>query len=122
MKSLEHLGKTWLIDLDGTITTHNAYLTDGDSLLPKVKQLWSRIRPEDKVIILTARDERYRSSTLRFLHDNELRFDLLVMGLPRGSRILLNDRKPDGTPTAFCLNLERNNGLHEVIDFLETQI
>lgn len=122
MKHLEHLGITWLIDLDGTVTVHNAHLHDGDSLLPGVKDLWSRIGSEDYVIILTARDDRYRATTLQFLNDHGLRNDLLVMGLPKGARILVNDRKPDGVPTAFSINLERDQGPIQVLELIKNGI
>jgi|LauGreDrversion4_2_1035121.scaffolds.fasta_scaffold182576_2 uncharacterized HAD superfamily protein len=118
MKGLEHLGRTWLIDLDGTVTAHNTYLTTGDALLPGVKDLWSRFSSEDRVILLTAREERYRDATLSFLVAQGLRHDVLLMGLPHGARILVNDCKPDGTPTAYSVNLARDQGLAPVVDLI----
>lgn len=119
MNSLAPLGSTWLIDMDGTLSVHNAYLNNSDSLLPGVKELWGRFLPQDQIIILTARDEIYRSTTENFLIKNELRYDLLLMGLPKGARILINDKKPDGTETAFCLNIVRNHGPISAISLME---
>jgi len=40
-------------------------------------------------------------------------YDILIMGLPRGERIIVNDSKPDGTKTATAINLVRNKGFTE---------
>ena len=50
------LGKTWLLDIDGTICKHNGYKNDGrDTILPGVKEFFSSLGPEDKVVFLTSR-------------------------------------------------------------------
>jgi hypothetical protein len=36
------------------------------------------------------------------------------MGVGGGPRYLINDKKPDGTLTAYAINLDRNTGLGEV--------
>ena len=33
------------------------------------------------------------------------------MGLGRGERVVINDRKPDGTQTARAINIDRNEGI-----------
>jgi hypothetical protein len=38
-------------------------------------------------------------------------YDQLIMGVGGGVRHLVNDKKPDGTPTAFAHNLTRNEGI-----------
>ena len=53
MKNLETLGKTWLIDLDGTLVLHNGYKDSGDQLLESVQELWDKFKLNDKIIILT---------------------------------------------------------------------
>jgi hypothetical protein len=37
------------------------------------------------------------------------------MDLPKGERILINDRKPDGLAMAVAVNLQRNAGFGEVL-------
>lgn len=112
--TLSSLGRTWMIDIDGVILTHNGYLGDGDRLLPGALGFWEQVRPEDRVIIMTARDESVRDDTLAFLRKHGLRVDHAIFGLPHGERIVINDRKPSGLDTAYAVNLNRNQGLGSV--------
>lgn len=108
---MSNIGQLWLIDLDGTVVTHNAYLNTGDELLPGVTEFFSDIPENHVIIILTARKEKYHQSTINFLNQKKLRFNYLLMNMPTGERILINDKKPDGTKTAYAFNLIRNSGL-----------
>lgn len=104
-------GSTYLIDIDGTIVKHNGYLTDGyDTLLDGVSEFWESIK-DCKIVLLTARDVKYKQQTEDFFVKNNLRFDHIIYNLPTGPRFLINDKKPDGTLTAFSTNLVRNKGL-----------
>jgi len=105
---------TWLIDLDGTIVFHNGHLSGADSLLNGVVDFWGRLPAADHVVIVTARDEKFRKETTEFLLKHSIRFDHLIMGLPPGRRILINDMKPDGSCTAIAVNVKRNAGLGDI--------
>ena len=108
---LEHLGKTWFIDLDGTLLIHNAYLKGGDVLIPNSLNFINEdIGEKDYIIITTGRDECYREETIKFLNDNGIRFNHIIFGLPTGPRIVVNDKKPDGTKTAYSINVVRDSG------------
>lgn len=113
---LSTLGKTWLIDLDGSVFEHNSHLSGKDKLLPGVKQFWDETlnRDEDTIILLTARDERFREQTIASLRYFELEFSKIIFGLPTGERICINDRKPSGLTTSYAINVERNNGLGDI--------
>jgi len=80
-------------------------------LLPGVKDFFSKIAKDDKVIILTARDIDYKQITEKFLKENNIRFDYIIYDLPIGERILFNDKKPSGLKTAYAYNLDRDTGL-----------
>ena len=41
-------------------------------------------------------------------------YDQLIMGVGGGVRHLVNDKKPDGTLTAFAHNLTRNEGIGDL--------
>jgi hypothetical protein len=41
---------------------------------------------------------------------------LILFDLPTGERLLINDKKPDGTKTAYSININRNEGIK--INFL----
>jgi len=105
------LNKTWIFDLDGTLLKHNGYKNGGEELLPGVKDFFSKISKDDRIVILTARDTKYQQITEKFLNDNGTRFDHIIYDLPIGERILFNDKKPSGLKTAYAYNLDRDTGL-----------
>ena len=118
--SLSSLPHTWIIDIDGTILRHNGHLNAGEALLGGVREFWSRIPSADSIVLMSAREEQYTSSTLEFLRRNGLRFDHAIFGVPKGERILINDTKPSGLQTAHAINIERDFGLSALVfDFLK---
>lgn len=103
------LGKTWILDLDGTLVKHNGYKLDGhDTLLPGTKKFLSNIGPDDMVIIVTSRKENIKEKTIAFLRDNHIRYDHIIWEAPYGERIVVNDKKPSDLKMAFSVNTERN--------------
>jgi len=65
-----------------------------------------------KVILVTGRPEPFRKRT----EDQLLRFgiiyDQLVMGVGSGPRYLINDITKEHKPTAFSVNVKRDEGLY----------
>jgi hypothetical protein len=110
--SLSPLPKTWLIDVDGVLFAHNEYLaSEQEHPLPGVRRFLEAVPADDVVVLLTARpvseEPRLRAELARL----GLRFDCIVFDLPIGERVLINDCKPSGLPTAHALNLPRDAGL-----------
>ena len=106
---LSTLPKTWIFDLDGTLVKHNGYKEDGiDILLADAKEYLAEIPPEDKIIIVTSRTEKYREMTILFHGENGIRYDEILFNMPFGERILVNDRKPSGLDMAVAVNLNRD--------------
>lgn len=104
------LGKTWILDLDGTIVKHNGYRLDGyDTLLPGAKEFLSNIGPDDMVIFLTSRGEDIMDATVNFLHAENIRYDHIIWKAPYGERIIVNDKKPSGLKTAVAINTPRDS-------------
>ena len=66
------------------------------------------------IIITTGRKESARPATVKQLQRAGILYDALIMGFGGGERILINDRKTDGTPTALAINLPRNSGVSEI--------
>ena len=116
---LSPLPKTWLIDIDGTIFRHNSHLAGEDRLLPGVREFLAGLPPQDRVILMTARAEEHREATLAALDRHGLRHDAVIFGLPTGERILINDSKPSGLPTAHAVNVRRDDGLAGLIGAFE---
>lgn len=97
------LGKTWVLDLDGTLVKHNGYKTDGhDTLLDGIDTLLSQIKEEDMVIIVTARDRKYATQTEGFLTGNGIRYNHIIYNAPYGERILINDMKLSYSANVCC--------------------
>lgn len=106
------LPKTWVLDVDGTIVVHNGHLRPvGDELLPGVKEFFASLPPQDVVVLLTARKKEIGPRLEAFLTDHHIRFDTILYGMPAGERILVNDCKPSGLPTAFAINKKRGEPL-----------
>ena len=107
---LSTLNKTWILDIDGTIVKHNGYLIDGfDTLLDGVKEFFTNIAPEDKIVLMTARKEEHLDNLKNFLSEQGIHYDYLLTDMPMGERILVNDKKPSGLKTAYAINPERDS-------------
>jgi hypothetical protein len=118
---LSRLPHTWLIDVDGTIFTHNGHKRGPDQLLPGVREFWDAIPAQDTIILLSARTADEAPATEAALRGCGLRYDQAIFGLPTGERVLVNDRKPGGLVTARCIDIERDAGLASVrIDISDT--
>lgn len=110
--NFSNLNKTWIFDLDGTLVLHNGYKNGEDILLPGVKEFYNKyIKVGDYVLIVTARDSKYKDITEKFLFDNGIFYDKIIYDLPVGERLLFNDIKESGLITSYCFNLKRNEGL-----------
>jgi hypothetical protein len=111
--------KTIFIDIDGTILKHNgdlsAQIKTQAVLLPGVLDAindWNR--KGYHIVLTTGRKECMRNITERDLLSNGVFYDQLVMGLPRGERIIINDSKPDSEITTRAFTVNRNEGLSGV--------
>ena len=114
---LSNLSKTWIFDLDGTIVEHNGYKKYGeDVLLDGVAEFFATIPSDDMIIILTARESKYKDSTINFLQKHNVRFDTIIFDAPKGERILVNDTKPDGLVCAYAINTMRDEFPNLLVD------
>jgi len=112
---LSPLGKTWIFDLDGTAVKHNGYKIDGyDTLLPNAKAFFNTIPDDDMIIFITARTQTYKQATEQFLTQAGIRYNAIIYDAPFGERILINDAKPSGLPTAIAVNTQRDVFMTEV--------
>lgn len=113
---LSDLPKTWFIDIDGVVFRHNGYKSlaedEYEELLPGVAEFFSHLSHDDKIILCTSRTEDVRARTEASLEHYGFRYDLLLMDLPIGERIVINDTKPRGLETAVALNVPRDKGVH----------
>ena len=110
--------KTIFCDIDGTLWNHIGNISEqatheGHYLLPNTKEAidkWDKLGYQ--IILTTGRKESLRKKTEDELLRVGIVYDKLIMGLGGGVRILINDRKPNGTKnTCYAVNLVRNKGL-----------
>ena len=101
--------KTWILDLDGTIVVHDGpYFLGRDEFLPGAREFLESIPSTDMIIFLTARSDYEKAHTLRFLKENNVRYDHIIFNAGQGERIMINDMKPDGLVTAYAVNTTRD--------------
>jgi hypothetical protein len=66
------------------------------------------------IILTTGRKESLRFVTEKQLSEVGIFYNHLLMGIGGGSRYLINDSKPEGTETAFAINIIRNKGIKNI--------
>jgi histidinol phosphatase-like enzyme len=111
--------KTIFCDIDGCIFFHPGKLaiaTQKPVVLPGVKDKFCEwIRKGYTIILTTGRPESLRLITEQQLNEVDLHYHNLIMNLPRGQRVVINDVKLDRKgKTAACVNLKRNEGMTDV--------
>lgn len=57
---------------------------------------------------------RIKTGDSKQLTDVGLFYDQLVMGLPNGPRVLINDKKPEGIVSAVAYSIERDGGIKDI--------
>lgn len=105
--------KTWFIDFDGTLVFQKSHLKDEDYILPGTLEFFEKIvKDDDYVIITTGRSGvEHKDRISNFLNRHRIKYDLIICDLPTGPRIIVNDKKTDGTLTAYSYNLTRDKGI-----------
>jgi ribonucleotide monophosphatase NagD (HAD superfamily) len=121
--------KTIFCDIDGTLLYHHSDGLSGQcahtaQILPGVIEKINEWQANGFTIVLTTgRRESQRRQTEAQLQDLGVFWDHMVMGLPSGERIIINDLKPgkkmshlsdkkNRTAQAICV--ERNVGIEGV--------
>ena len=108
--------KTYFIDLDGVLTKHHGVshshqILESLTLLPGALSFLDKLeRNEDTIILCTARKESHRPVLEEQLRTQGIFWDKLIMGLPHGLRVLINDKK-DSRDMALAINVIRNGGV-----------
>ena len=111
--------KTIILDIDGTLIEHKGTLSKAtseyktgdpplDGTIEKIDEWESK---GYNLVLITGRKESSRAFTEKQLHEMNIFYDQLIMGVGGGARCLVNDKKPNGTLTAFAFNVERNKGI-----------
>lgn len=103
---------TWFLDFDGTIVDQKSHVLSKDYLLPSAVEFFTKkVKKDDIVIITTARKKDHKSRIKKFMESNDFKCDMIICEISSGVRVLINDKKPDGTKTAYSYNVTRNEGI-----------
>jgi len=112
--------KTVFCDLDGCVFKHHGdiaeILTNPCELLPGAREAFKQWAYKGYTVILTTgRPESLRQLTEQQIREAGLYCHHLIMDLPRGQRVVINDMKPGRKgKMAACVNIERNRGMENV--------
>jgi hypothetical protein len=114
------MNKTFFCDIDGTLLKHHGHsclhkaMMSPPEILPNVIETLDNWKYNEHCIILTTgRPESMRRITEEQLEKVGIFYDMLIMGLPHGERIVVNDNKPTLSETAIGITVERNKGFTE---------
>jgi hypothetical protein len=134
----ESRGKTLFIDIDGTLLKHGKTGTgvigwvDGSGefrerdvgvILPGVRDAINRWHGKGyRLILTTARCESTRAVTEKQLRSCGLFWDMLIMSIGGGQRVLINDIKSDGSLSAVALNVPRDGGLESIDEIYQNAL
>ena len=116
--------KTIFCDIDGTLCQYpytaemGGFDFDNKVMKPlpdTLKKLWEWVKAGHMIILTTGRKEGMRETTERQLREAGIIYDKLIMGIGGGTRVLINDLKPDRDgDTAIAINLKRDIGVKDV--------
>lgn len=106
---------TLFVDIDGTIVEYRQF-TNYKNTVPT--PITSTIKINNNayddghcIVLTTARPEYLRMHTMKELDQLNVKYNQLVMGIERGSRILINDRDPKlANDRAYAINVDRDKG------------
>ena len=115
--------KTIICDIDGVIFRHPLSITEikdispCNDILPGVLgkfQEWNH--KGYHILLVTGRPESLRETTEKQLNEAGLFYNQLIMSLPRGERVIINDAKPTSNKkTTRSITVKRNDGLADIV-------
>ncbi len=109
------LPKTWFVDIDGVLVTHNGYLQDGDRWLENTLEFISNLNHKDKVVLTTSRNLENTQPIIEKLKHKGIEVHAFLSDLPHGERIVINDCKTSGLRTAFSISVDRDAGIKHLM-------
>lgn len=110
---------TIFCDIDGVLLHHHPHSTpdiEDNTLIPGFESLKMWKEKGHKIILTTARSKKFQPETEYLLSQLGIYYDEIIMDLPSGPRILINDHKPSKpfTSQANSIELTRDEGLSNI--------
>jgi len=108
---------TIFCDIDGTLFEYRKFATYKTTIPNPIHSAIDQInRAYDnghRIILTTARPEYLRMHTMKELERANIQYHTLIMGIERGTRILINDNESPEINRAHAFNLTRNIGFSD---------
>ena len=105
---------TIFCDIDGTLFKYRKFATYKYTVPEYIKSTILKVNNAYEqghcIILTTARPEYLRIHTLKELDQANIKYHTLIMGIERGTRILINDNEIPARNRAYAFNLTRNEG------------
>jgi hydroxymethylpyrimidine pyrophosphatase-like HAD family hydrolase len=107
---------TFFVDIDGTLVQYRKFNELSTSILTPIQEVIDTINEYydngSHIVITTARPEEYETFTKDELEKIGVKYHQIIMGIGRGTRVVLNDKDPENPdiPRALGINLNRDLG------------
>ena len=109
--------KTIFCDIDGTLFKYRKFetyqTTIAEPINDVIKKINDAFKNGDMILLTTARPEYIREHTINELEYNNVKYHRLIMGIERGTRILINDKENIKVDRAYSFSLERDKGFQK---------
>lgn len=111
---------TFFVDIDGTIVKYRKFSELDTAILTPIQDVIDFINKSyDEgchIVITTARPQSFETFTKQELEKLGVKYHQIVMGIGRGTRVVLNDKDPEQPelPRAWGINFTRDKGLQDI--------
>jgi hypothetical protein len=111
---------TFFVDIDGTIVKYRKFSELSTATLTPIQDVIDFINKSyDEgchIVITTARPNNFELFTKQELEKLGVKYHQMIMGIGRGTRIVLNDKDPQAPeiPRAWGINFIRDQGFKDI--------
>jgi len=108
------------VDIDGTIVKYRKFSELSTSVLTPIQDVIDYLNKSydegAHIVITTARPPQYELFTKQELEKLGVKYHQIIMGIGRGTRVVLNDKDPEmpELPRAWGINFTRDKGLQDI--------
>lgn len=108
---------TLFVDIDGTLVVYRKFSELATAVLTPIQDVIDLVNNYydngSHIVITSARPQEYESFTKQELEKIGVKYHQLLMGIGRGTRVVLNDKDPENPdlPRAVGINLNRDKGI-----------
>lgn len=111
---------TFFVDIDGTLVKYRKFSELSSAVLTPIQDVIDSVNHHydngSHIVITSARPIEYELFTKQELEKIGVKYHQLILGIGRGTRVILNDKDPENPeiPRAIGINFNRDMGLEEL--------